>query len=58
MALELINRLIEVAKQEKIKKIIAVMSKENETMKVLCHKAGFTFMTNEKTDMIEASIVL
>jgi acetyltransferase len=58
IGMELINRLINVAKQEKIKKIIAVISQENETMKVLCQKAGFSFTTNEKTGMFEASISL
>jgi acetyltransferase len=58
MGMELIKRLIEVAKREKIKEIIAVISKENETMKVLCQKTGFSFTTNEKTEMIEASITL
>jgi acetyltransferase len=58
IGMELINRLINVAKQEKIKKIIAVISQENETMKVLCQKTGFSFTTNAKTEMIEASITL
>jgi acetyltransferase len=58
IGMELIKRLIEVAKREKIKEIIAVISKENETMKVLCQKTGFSFTTNEKTEMIEASITL
>ena len=49
IGMELIKRLIDVAKQEKIKKIIAVMSQENETMKVLCEKTGFSFTTNAKT---------
>ncbi len=58
IGLELINRLIAVAKREKVARIIAVMSKENETMKVLCEKTGFSFVTNAKTEMIEASISL
>jgi acetyltransferase len=58
IGMELVKRLIEVAKREKIKQIIAVMSQENETMKVLCQKTGFTFTTNAKTEMIEATINL
>jgi acetyltransferase len=58
IGLELVKRLINVAKQEKIKEIIAVISKENETMKALCQKTGFSFTTNTKTEMIEASITL
>jgi acetyltransferase len=55
---EVVKRLIEVAKREKIKQILAVMSKENETMKVLLQKTGFALATNEKTEMIEATISL
>ncbi len=58
IGMELIKHLIEVAKREKIKRIIAVISPENEAMKVLCQKTEFTFVTNAKTDMIEASIAL
>jgi acetyltransferase len=58
IGMELIKRLIEVAKREKIKEIIAVISQENEAMKVLCEKTGFSFKTNAKTEMIEASIAL
>jgi acetyltransferase len=58
IGLELVKRLINVAKQEKIKEIIAVISKENETMKALCQKTGFSFTTNAKTEMIEASLTL
>ena len=59
IGMELVKRLINVAKQEKIKTIIAVMSPENETMKVICQKTGFSgFTTNTKTEMIEASITL
>jgi acetyltransferase len=58
IGLELVKRLIEVAKQEKIKKIIAIMSKENETMKVLCEKTGFTFTTSANVEMREAHINL
>jgi acetyltransferase len=59
LGMELLKRLIEVGKREKIKTIIAVMSPENETMKTLCQKSGFSgFTTNAKTEMVEASITL
>jgi acetyltransferase len=58
IGLELVKRLIEVAKQEKIKRIIAVMSKENETMKVLCEKTGFSFVPNANVEMREATLEL
>ncbi len=59
IGVELIRRLIIAAKHEKIRRIIAVMSKENEAMQKLCRKAGFSsFSTNSQTGMIEASLSL
>ncbi|MEI6289261.1 MAG: bifunctional acetate--CoA ligase family protein/GNAT family N-acetyltransferase [Chloroflexota bacterium] len=59
LGVELVRRLIVAAKHEKIKRVIAVMSQENETMKNLCKKAGFSsFSTNSQTGMIEASLML
>ncbi len=56
---ELIRRIIEVARSEQIKRIIAGMSPENETMRQLCRKAGFsTIATNPKTGMVEAVMTL
>lgn len=59
IGLELVNRLVEAAKDEKIKRIVAVMSSENTSMKKLCRRAGFSnIITNTKTGMIEASMFL
>jgi acetyltransferase len=59
IGMELVKRLIKVGKREKIKAIIAIMSPENETMKALCQKTGFSgFTANAKTEMVEASITL
>ena len=59
IGVELIRRLIVAAKHEKIRRIIAVMSQENEAMQKLCRKAGFSsFSTNSQTNMIEASLSL
>ncbi len=59
IGIELVRRLISAAKHEKIKRIIAVMSQENESMLKLCRKAGFSsFSTNARTGMIEASLLL
>ena len=59
IGIELVRRLIDAAKHEKIKRIIAVMSRENESMQNLCRKAGFSsFSTNAQTGMIEASLLL
>lgn len=52
---ELIRRIISVARSEQIKRIIAGMSPENETMRMLCRKAGFsTIATNPQTGIMEA----
>ncbi len=59
IGMELVRRLIVAAKHEKIKRVVAVISRENESMQKLCRKAGFSsFATNEKTGMIEASLSL
>jgi len=59
MGMELVRRLIAAAKHEKIKRIIAIMSRENEAMQKLCRKSGFSsFATNAQTGMIEASYSL
>jgi acetyltransferase len=56
---ELINRLIQVAKREGIKQIMAGMSPENDTMRTLCRKAGFSSIaTNPQTGMVEATLRL
>jgi acetyltransferase len=52
---ELINRIIEVARSEQIKRVIAATSPDNETFINLCRKAGFsTISTNQQTGMVEA----
>ena len=59
LGIELVKRLIIAAKHEKIKRIIAVMSRENESMQKLCRMAGFSsFSTNTQSGMIEASLLL
>jgi acetyltransferase len=37
---ELLKRLLEVAKSEKIKRVIAIISPENEAMQKLCRELG------------------
>jgi acetyltransferase len=59
LGMELVRRLIIAAKHEKIKRVVAVMSKENESMQKLCRKAGFSSIaTNMQTGMVEASLSL
>jgi acetyltransferase len=52
---ELINRIVEVARSEQIKRVIAATAPDNESFINLCRKAGFsTISTNQETGMVEA----
>jgi acetyltransferase len=56
---ELIKRLIEIARDEKIKQIVSITSPENVAMLSLCRKAGFsTLNTNTETGWVEAILQL
>ena len=54
LGLELARRLIEIAKSEKIQRIVAVISPENETMQAICRKLKFSIHVVPETGMIEA----
>lgn len=59
IGLELVKRLISAAREEKIRRIVAVMSAENNSMQQLCRRAGFSnIVTNSATGMIEATLML
>lgn len=52
---ELIHRIIEIGRNEQIKRIIAATSPDNEIFINLCRKAGFsTISRNPQTGMVEA----
>ncbi len=56
---ELLTRSIQIGRDEKIKRIIALMSPENEAMKKLCRKVGFSsFETDSQNGMLKAQIEL
>jgi acetyltransferase len=56
---ELLTRLIQVGRDEKIKRIIALMSPENEIMKNLCRSLGFSsFEVDPENGMLKAQIEL
>ncbi|MDX9992006.1 MAG: bifunctional acetate--CoA ligase family protein/GNAT family N-acetyltransferase [Anaerolineales bacterium] len=56
---ELLSRLLDVARAEKIKRVIAIISPENEAMQKICRDLGFSSMqANSETGMIEAEISL
>ena len=49
------KRIIDVARSEQIKHIIAATAPDNESFISLCRKAGFsTINTNPQTGMVEA----
>jgi len=54
---ELIKRLIQVAKGEKIKSLRALMTRDNHAMQHLCQKLGFSLSATEN-DMILAELDL
>ena len=56
---ELLTRIIQIGRDEKIKRIIALMSPDNDAMKKLCRKVGFSsFETDSQNGMLKAQIEL
>jgi len=56
---ELLTRIIKIGRDEKIKRIIALMSPENEAMKKLCRRVGFSsFEIDMQNGMLKAQIEL
>ena len=56
---ELLTRIIKIGRNEKIKRIIALMSPENKTMKSLCRSVGFSsFEIDPENGMLKAQIEL
>jgi len=56
---ELLSRIIKIGRDEKVKRIIALMSPENEAMKRLCRVVGFSsFEIDSENGMLKAQIQL
>ena len=55
---ELYARLIDVARQAKLKKLISIMLPENREMRALCVKLGFKMYSNLEDNMIRAELDL
>ena len=56
---ELLERIIRIGRDEKIKRILALMSPENEVMKKLCRAVGFTsFEIEPETGILKAQMEL
>jgi acetyltransferase len=55
---ELYRRLIEVARDEKLSKLVSNMLPENKEMRALCVKLGFKMFSNLEDNMIRAELSL
>jgi L-amino acid N-acyltransferase YncA len=55
---ELYTRLIAVAREAKLKKLISNMLPENREMRALCVKLGFKMFSNLEDNMIRAELDL
>jgi acetyltransferase len=55
---ELYTRLIEVAREAKLKKLVSVMLPENREMRALCVKLGFKMFSDLEDNMIRAELNL
>jgi acetyltransferase len=55
---ELLHRIVKIGKDEKIKRIISVISPENAPMRKLLQEAGFTSELDPQSSMLKAQIEL
>ena len=55
---ELVKRLLGIARAEKIKRIVAIITPENEGMQKICQELKFKLKPNKETGMIEAMLKL
>jgi len=55
---ELYQRMIEVARMEKLSKVISNMLPENREMRAICQKLGFQSYSNLEDNMIRAELEL
>ncbi len=55
---ELYRRLIQVAREEKLKMVVSTMLPENREMRGLCAKLGFKMFANMEDNLIRAELAL
>jgi acetyltransferase len=55
---ELVRRLIEVSRAEKLARVIAIIMPENQSMRSLANRFGFSFALGEDPGLIVASLKL
>ena len=58
IGVRLLQLLIEIAKDEKVKHIVAYMLPENQEMQKICEKLGFQLSVDEETKRIFADLAL
>ena len=58
MGTELYRRLIQIARDEKLKTVISNMLPENREMRAVCVKHGFKMFSNLEDNMIRADLEL
>jgi len=56
---ELLSRIVQIGRDEKVKRIVALMSADNEAMQKLCRRVGFSsFERISDRGLIKAQIEL
>ena len=55
---ELYRRLVEVAREEKLTKVVSNMLPENREMRAMCQRLGFKMFSNLEDNMIRAELEL
>ncbi|MBN2387544.1 MAG: bifunctional acetate--CoA ligase family protein/GNAT family N-acetyltransferase [Anaerolineales bacterium] len=55
---ELLRRIIQIARDEKVARLLATLAPENHAMHKLCERNGFRFETHPETGMVEAELKL
>jgi acetyltransferase len=58
MGTELYRRLIDVARAEKVGKVVSTLLSENQEMKAICQKMGFSLKSNLEDGTIQAELVV
>jgi acetyltransferase len=55
---ELVRRLLEIARREKLSRITAEILPENQVMQHICSKLGFTLRTDLEERAVKAQLIL
>ena len=55
---ELYRRLIAVARDEKLKRVVCTILAENREMRAICQKLGFTFHVDPEDGAVQAELLV